>query len=172
MTVQDDDDAEFEGPSKSQRKRDADALQDLGVALLDLPPAELEALPLPEKLRDAIELLRRITSRGAQLRQRQYIGKLMRKVDVEPLRAAIEQQRVAKASRSRDFHRLEALRDRLLTEGEPALVTFLAAHPEADATRLRRLLAEAAKEKAAGRTPSAARELFRILREITGGSAG
>jgi ribosome-associated protein len=172
MTVPEDEQSEFDGPSKSQRKRDADALQALGVALLDLPPADLEALPLPEKLRDALELLRRITSRGAQVRQKQYIGKLMRKIDIEPIGAAIERQRIAQANQSRDFHRLEAWRDRLLAEGEPALAALLSTHPHADASRIRRLLGEAARERAAEKNPAAARELFRYLREITAADAG
>lgn len=172
MAAPEDEDTEFDGPSKSQRKRDADALQELGVALLDLPLADLDALPLPERLRDALELLRRIPSRGAQLRQKQYIGKLMRKIDIAPISAAIERQRAAQANQSRDFHRLEAWRDRLLREGEPALAALLSTHPHADANRLRRLLNEAARERAAEKTPAAARELFRYLREITAADAG
>jgi ribosome-associated protein len=172
MTAPEDEESEFDGPSKSQRKRDADALQALGVALLDLPLADFEALPLPEKLRDALELLRRITSRGAQVRQQQYIGKLMRKIDIDPISAAIDKQRLAQNNQSRDFHRLEAWRDRLLTEGEPALAALLSTHPHADANRIRRLLNDAARERAAAKTPAASRELFRYLREITAASAG
>ncbi|TLY63115.1 MAG: 5-(carboxyamino)imidazole ribonucleotide mutase [Gammaproteobacteria bacterium] len=78
-----------EPPSKSARKRAAHAAQDLGEALTALRDAELEALELPEALLDAIRAARRITSRAAAVRQRQYIGRLMREVDLESIRAAL-----------------------------------------------------------------------------------
>ena len=79
-----------ERPSKSQRKRDMTALQDLGESLLRLTPAELARVRLPEALREAIGATARIGSHEARRRHLQYIGKLMRQVDPEPLRAAIE----------------------------------------------------------------------------------
>ena len=81
----DDDDGGAERPSKSARKRAAHAAQDLGVALLRLPEAELVALALPEALLEAIRAARRINSRAAGARQRQYIGKLMRELDLKRL---------------------------------------------------------------------------------------
>src|ERR1700692_372782 len=76
-------------PSKSARKRAAHAAQDLGEALVRLRDAELDALQWPEALSEAIRTARGITSRAAAARQRQYIGKLMRGVDMEPIRAAL-----------------------------------------------------------------------------------
>ena len=76
-------------PSKSQRKKEVHALQDLGVELVALSDERLAALELPERLRDAVMEARRITAREARRRQLQYIGKLMRKVDAEPIRAAL-----------------------------------------------------------------------------------
>ncbi len=76
-------------PSKSARKREAHALQKLGEELIAMRPADLDRLPLPENLKDAIDEARRLTSRAALARQRQYVGKLMREVDVEPVRAAL-----------------------------------------------------------------------------------
>ena len=78
-----------ERPSKSARKRAAHAAQDLGETLIRLRDTELDALSLPERLTDAIREARRITSRGGGARQRQYIGKLMRDIDLEPIRAAL-----------------------------------------------------------------------------------
>ena len=82
-----------ERPSKSERKRRSDDLQSLGEALIDLPDSELDALPLPEALRDAVLLARKITKHGGLYRQKQYIGKLMRKIDAEPIRAALDARR-------------------------------------------------------------------------------
>src|SRR5260370_712899 len=66
--------------SKSARKREAAALQELGVKLSALPDQEIKALDLPENLFVALRDLRRLPSHGAQVRQRHYIGKLMRNI--------------------------------------------------------------------------------------------
>ncbi len=165
MAARDEEPELNEPPSKSQRKRDAEDLKDLGDELVALPAADLEALPLAEKLRDAIDLARRITAHGAAARQRQLIGKILRKVDVEEIRAALAARALARKLEAREFHRIEVWRDRLLAEGEPALAALLAAEPALDAKRLRALLAQARAEAAAGRPPAAARELFRWLRD-------
>jgi len=153
-----------EGPSRSQRKRDAAELTRLGAELVALPPAELDALPLPERLRDAIELARRITAHGGAARQRQYIGKLLRQTDTEPLRAALARRATERRLAAREFHRIEAWRDRLLAEGAPALDALLAAAPSLDRARIARLLDAARREAAGNGPPHAARELMRCLR--------
>lgn len=81
-----------ERPSRSARKRAAEALQRLGVQLIGLRDAELDALALPEPLRTAIREAKRLNNRAALARQRQYIGKLMRDVDPEPLEKALAQR--------------------------------------------------------------------------------
>ena len=68
-------------PSKSRRKRDATALQDLGEQLVKLTPAQLNRMPLPGELLAAVRLTQTITQRGGRKRQLQYIGKLMRQLD-------------------------------------------------------------------------------------------
>jgi ribosome-associated protein len=87
-------------PSKSSRKREAHALQKLGEELVQMRAQDLARLPLPESLRDAIDEARRLTSRGAQARQRQFIGKLMRDIDIEPIvtaMAALTEERNTRA---------------------------------------------------------------------------
>lgn len=161
----------FDGPSRSQRKRDAAELKDLGDELVALPPAELDALPLDEKLRDAIDLAKRITAHGGAARQRQLIGKLLRKRDVEALRAVIEARALERRMAARDFHRLEAWRDRLLAEGTPALEALAAIAPALDRPEFAALIDTARREAAAGRPPAAARTLFRRLRDLLAPSA-
>jgi ribosome-associated protein len=167
MQHEDDNDGLPEGPSKSQLKRDMQALQELGAELVQLPEQQLASLDLPEKLRDAVGLARRITSHGALKRQRQYIGKLMRDVDPAPLRAALEQFRSTdKLSKAR-FQETERWRDRLIAEGDTALAEFLERRPQADRQHLRRLVREAAQEAAQGRPPRSARELFRYIQSLS-----
>jgi len=158
-------------PSKSARKRESQALQDLGEILIALPDALLAELPLPDALRAAVLEARRITSRGAQLRQRQYIGKLMRKLDAQPIREALRQHEERQRADARRFQRVEQWRDRLVREGEPALRELMAVvdnDAEADSTELTRLVTEARNEAAAGGTPRAARILFQRLRALLG----
>ena len=162
---EDPDEDGFDGPSRSQRKRDAATLKELGDELVALPLAELDALPLDEKLRDAIDLAKRITAHGGAARQRQLIGKLLRKRDVEALRAVIAERALERRMVARDFHRIEAWRDRLIQEGAPALAALIALAPALDAREITALIDAARHEATAGRPPAAARALFRRLRD-------
>ena len=166
MHDEDDSDELPEGPSKSQLKRDSFALQDLGVELVKLPAEHLARFELPEKLLDAIELARRINSHGAQKRQRQYIGGLLRDLDPAPIRALLEELRGADRVSKARFQENERWRARLIAEGDAALSEFLERHPEADRQHLRRLVRDAAQEAAAGKPPRHARELFRYLQSL------
>lgn len=154
------------GPSKSARKRDAHALQDLGEELIAAPDELLDRLGLPERLADAIREARRITSRGAMVRQRQFIGKLMRGIDPDPVRAALAARGAVDRAAAARFQRIEQWRDRLLAEGDTALTALLAEHPSAPRALLAALAAKAIDERARGRPPAAARELFRALRDL------
>jgi ribosome-associated protein len=155
-----------ERPSKSARKRHSDDLQSLGEALIDLPQSELDALPLPDQLRDAVMLARRITAHGGLYRQKQYIGKLMRKIDAEPIRAALAAKHERERLASMRFHRVEQWRERLIKEGSTAIAAFLAeTNAKADASVLQKLVDEANREQQAGSAPRASRELFRTLRD-------
>lgn len=81
--------ASEERPSKSELKRQMHALQALGEQLVELKRDQLARMELPEELRDAVEFAHRITSRGARRRHMQYLGKLMRQVDADAVRAAL-----------------------------------------------------------------------------------
>jgi ribosome-associated protein len=167
----DDLEPDAERPSKGARKREAHDLQALGEELIDLPDEVLEELQLPENLRDAVLAARRFSSHGAQLRQRQYIGKLMRKIDAESIRAAVQVRRQQQDAAARQFKRIEQWRERLLREPETALADLLAEHPQADAARLRVLIANATEEARQGSAPRAARELFHSLRDLLAAAA-
>jgi ribosome-associated protein len=157
---------ELEPPSKSELKRRSRDLQDLGDELVQLPAAELDAFDLPDDLRDAIEAARLITSHGARLRQRLFIGKLLRRIDTTGLVAALDRRGAVERARILAEHEIEAWRDRLLA-GEPgSWEAFASAHPDADLGELRALANQARAERGSGRPPSAARKLFRRLRAV------
>jgi ribosome-associated protein len=159
-------DDDYERPSKSERKRQSDDLQALGEALIDLPQAELDALPLPETLREAVMLARRITAHGGLYRQKQYIGKLMRKIDAEPIRVALDAKRDRERAEALRFRRIEQWRDRLLREGPSAIDVLCQEAPgPIDKQSLGEVLEQARSERARKSPPHASRELFRLLRD-------
>jgi ribosome-associated protein len=166
---QKDDQAESwaQSASKSARKREAASLQELGVQLSALPDREIDELDLPDTLCTALRDLRRLPTHGAQVRQRQYIGKLMRSIDAEPLLAKLKERKQRHDVEIRHFQKIEGWRDRLLTEPD-AVNDLLEEHPNADRFELIGLLEKAAKERAEQRSPSAARELFAFLRRLLG----
>jgi ribosome-associated protein len=154
--------------SKSARKREAASLQELGVKLSALPDQEIKALELPDNLFVALRDLRRLPSHGAQVRQRQYIGKLMRDIDPEPVLAKLAERKQRHDLEIRHFQQIERWRDRLLSEPDTGLEELLREYPRADRTTLVRLLEKAEKERLEQRSPVGARELFAFLRELLG----
>lgn len=158
-------------PSKSELKRQMHDLQELGAAIVTLNKERIKALGLPEKLIEALKHWQDITAHGAKRRQLQYIGKLMRSVDPEPIRRSLEEQHKGSAEQTLQLHRLETLREQLLAEdenGKNALTQWLDEHPQADAQKLRSFIRAARKDASAtpeqrnGRT---FRELFKYLKE-------
>lgn len=161
-------DTDPEQKSKSQLKRDMTALQELGEALVKLPASQLNTVPMPENLLNAVMAARTITERGAHKRQLQYIGKVMRKIDATPIQAALDALHNHGQHAAVHFHRLERWRDQLLSEGDTAVSAFLSEYPAADSQHLRQLIRNTERESKAGKPPSSARTLFRYLREIIG----
>jgi ribosome-associated protein len=165
---EDEESQEFGGrPSKSARKREAAAAQDLGKKLIELKESDLAALNLPEKLLDAILLAKRITARGGLARQRQYIGKLMRDVDPAPIEAALNAGSRGATLDAEKHKRLEAWRARLLTEGPAALDELVKWCPTADRKSVQALIQKATGARVdSGSRNAASRELFRTLRTL------
>ncbi|HPI59594.1 ribosome biogenesis factor YjgA, partial [Zoogloea sp.] len=128
-------DEEYTGPSKSALKRESTALQDLGRELAELGKERLAKVPIDEDLRDAVKDYQRFTSHEARRRQLQFIGKLMRNVDPEPIRAALDAFKGVSATETAKMHRLEGLRTRLL-EDEKTLHDIAETYPGADLQQL------------------------------------
>jgi ribosome-associated protein len=157
-----------ETQSRTERKHASEHLQDLGVALETLRADLFDALPLPDRLREAIVEVRRLTHFGALRRQRQFIGKLMRGLDEAELAAvtaALETQHAQAAAEARRFQVIEQWRDRLIAD-DAALTAWLDAHPQTDAARLRTLLRQARKDNEAHPPDGPARRQGRAYREI------
>lgn len=159
------DDTEAIEPSKTQRKKDMHALQAIGEKLVELDPKKLTELNLPEILVDAIALARPMQKHGARRRQLQYIGRLMREIDALPIQQKLDSWQQTSKHQTARLHQLERWRDRLLNDNQ-ALTEFAQQYPQADLQRLRLLIRNAHKEKAAEKPPKNFRLLFQELQAL------
>jgi ribosome-associated protein len=166
-----DDELVWQGPSKSQKKRESTALQDLGAELVALSPERLKKIEMPERLLEALRDAQRFTKHEAKRRQMQYVGKIMRDVDTAPLQAALDEINGVSAAATARQHRLERLRTRLL-EDDTVFSEIAQDFPGADIQHLRQLKRNALKEAELKKPPRAFRELFRRLRELDDGKVG
>ncbi|NLJ91920.1 MAG: ribosome-associated protein [Aeromonadales bacterium] len=156
---------EIEWVSKSEMKRESQALQKLGESLVKLTPHELDKIPLDNDLLEAIELAHRLQGKREGLRRHmQYVGKLMRTRDVTEIQKALAGFDHKNAEVNAQFHKLELWRDRLIKEGDKGVNALLAEHRDLDRQKLRQLARTGRKELAAGIPPKAYRELFQYLK--------
>ena len=167
MNHQDNNDApEYDGPSKSQLKRDMQALQNLGKRMLDLNTDQLDTLPISGTLRAAIEESRRIRQNEARRRHLQYIGKVIRQEDdPEGLSRQIDAFYSGSEEHTRRHHLAERWRDRMIDEGDIAVGEFLQYCTSADTQHLRNLARNAKRDAQKEKTTGHPRKLFRYLRE-------
>ena len=164
-----DPDEVYDGPSKSQKKREVEALQDIGDLLVKLPAGQFKRIELPDNLRIAVADCRKITQNGALRRQKQYIGKLMRGIDPAPIQAQLDVFNGVSDAENAKLHQAEKWRDKLIADNE-SLTLFLNKYPTVDATPLRQLIRNARDEAARSKPPKAFREIFRVIREVMNAS--
>ena len=153
-------------PSKSQVKRDCDALQKLGEDLISLKSSDLDDIELPEELENAIRDAHRLKSRSGLKRQRQYIGKVMRTVDQEAVTVQLNKIKHKHDTNTAAFKKVEHWRDRLLNNDHDALTEVINIYPEIDRQHINQLVRQAALEKKREKPPTAARKLFKYLQEV------
>ena len=160
--IEDDD----EPISKTKLKAEADALQVLGVRLVELTKDKLAKLDLPEILFDAIYEAKRLTANGAIRRQKQYIGSLMRDIDTAHIVDQMHRWEGKHTAENAHFHMLERWRDRMI-ESPDVVAEWMKLHPHTDSQQLRTLIRNVQREMAANKPPKSTRELFKLIREIT-----
>lgn len=156
---------ENEEKSKSQVKRELLALQDLGKTLIDLSLKQLEKIEMDDKVRQQV-LAAKTMQRGALKRQIQYLGKLLRFVDISSIQKGLAIAQNLSMEHNAHFHRLERTRDALIADDEAAFTQLLNDYPHADRQHIRQLIRNAQKEKEQNKPPAAARALFKYLREL------
>jgi len=148
--------------SKTRRKRESHDLQKLGAALVGLSSDRLERMGLPEKLLDAVKACQGITKHEARRRQMQYIGKIMRDVDPEPIAQQLNEFTSPSRHQTALFHVAEKWRDDLLADPQ-AILRFERDFPHADHHKMRALIEATRAERLAKRAPKHFRELFHAV---------
>ena len=143
--VQADDDDGTGRPSRSAQKRESHALQNLGEQLLELPVSHLADLTMSDRLREAIVDCKKMKLGEGRRRQMQFIGRLMRDVDPEPLREAVAAFQLGHARNALSLHQAEQWRDRLIANDD-ALTQWLQLDAGADVQHLRALIRQARKD--------------------------
>lgn len=159
-------DSRPEKPSKSARKRELAALQELAEHMAALSDSELQRLGVDESLRLEIEKVRSIRPSGARNRQVKHCVKYMDSQDLTAVRSYLVNQHSQRIAANRLLHEIERWRDRLIEEGDAALELLLENQKIPDRQHLRRLSRDAAREKDSGKPAGAARKLFRYLRDV------
>ena len=165
----DDDSGDYDGPSRSELRRDALAVRELAERLVEQPPARLQQLPLAEDLLAIALSAQRITAQIAHKRQVGFLAKKLRREDDDTLialRAALEHDKADSRREAAALHRVEAVREQLIAGGDAELGDLVAAYPHADRQRLRQLVRNAREEKLRNKPPHSYRELFRELRDL------
>ena len=168
MRGKDPETGEFLSPSRSEQRRAALDVLELGAKLSELTDAQLARLPIPESLMPHILETRRITSHIAHKRQLQFLAKQMRREDEETLdliRDALDEKGEAARKEVAQMHRVEDWREKLLDGGDDALAAFIDEFPSADRQHLRQLVRNAGEEKKRNKPPRAFREIFQVVRD-------
>jgi len=151
--------------TRTQQTRAAAAVNRLGLELTRLSTGELDRLELPERLREEVDVSRRlkVRSRG---RQNRLIGQLLRAEDHESIRARMEALEREEGAGVEHEKRTETWRDRILEEGSPAVEALMEAYPEADRQRLRLLARTASRGPESKKSKRARLELLRAIRAL------
>lgn len=152
-------------PSKTKQKQAMHELRDLGAELVELSAGQLKRINLPENIYEAVRDCQKITAHGARRRQIQYLGKLMRTTDEEPIRAGLALIRGESSAETARLHRLERFRARFI-EDEAFLAEIAAVWPQIDLQHMRQLRRNTLKEQEAGKPPKSFRAIFQVLQEL------
>jgi|TARA_B110000503_G_scaffold62969_1_gene99593 ribosome-associated protein len=158
---------EFDGPSKSQLKRDSHALQAMGKELVEMPEGKLQKFNLPDSLKEAIYEARKLKNREAKRRHLQYIGKLMRISDIDEIQITLDKMDHQSLTYRQHFKQLEVWRERIITQGSKGIEAFLKDYPCAERQQLRNLQRQANREIELKKPPIASRKIFEYIRSVS-----
>jgi len=155
----------MEYKSKTKKKKEAEALQELGEELVKLTAAQSRDLALPAEISAAVTFAKTL-KRGALRRQLQYIGTLMRQYDTAPIQEALQNIQEGNYKKAAAFKEIEKWRDELIAGNDTLMEEILRGHPASDRQQLTQLVRNVMKERENNKPPRAFRDLFRYLKKI------
>ncbi|SDK83423.1 ribosome-associated protein [Maridesulfovibrio ferrireducens] len=161
-----DDEEEYSGPSRSQKKRDMTKLQKLAEQLMKVGTEAIKKSELPKYFIDEVLTAKAITAHEAKRRQTQYLGKLMREIETQPVIDFLNDLEFGNSEKNMRFHQLEKWREKLLEGDQTTLDEIMELHPHAERQRIAQLARNAKKEIEAGKPPKSSKALFKALREV------
>lgn len=151
--------------SRTQIKKEMEALQAVGKKLTELKPSQRKEVPMSDELRNAIHLYcNNITQREARRRQMQYIGKLMRSEDIDAIQAVIDRFDTSSQAYAQALHQCEVWREKLMNGGKEAITDFVSKHPDVDIQLLRQLTRNAIKDAQQNKNTGASKKLFQLIK--------
>ncbi|VAW77810.1 hypothetical protein MNBD_GAMMA12-1079 [hydrothermal vent metagenome] len=157
-------------PSKTQLKKEADKLHDLGASLVKLPMSVLENFSLSDNLMSGIKLAKSIKQNRAIKRQMQYIAKVLRQQDTTQLQKEFQNYHLKINQNNDTFHAYEQWRDRFLNDDKTVFKEFLAAYSDVNRQQLHQLQRNAITENNLEKPPKYTRLLFKFIKDSIEGS--
>ncbi|WP_372880126.1 ribosome biogenesis factor YjgA [Psychromonas sp.] len=153
--------------SKSQIKREAEALKLIGRELVELNKKQLAQIPGSESLFHAISVAHKISGKHEALRRQiQYIGKVLRTEDTEAIQSTLDKLNNKHQQLTHATQNLELLRDQLIELGNSKIEELLLEYPQLDRQKLRHFVRQANKEKKLEKPAKAAKDLFIYLKPV------
>jgi ribosome-associated protein len=151
--------------SKTELKKDSKKIQQFGRKISELTINNIEAFKFPINIYEATIGLKNLKSNSAKKRQVQYLGKLLREIDLTDAFITMKQLKVSSQKEIQRNHIIENWRDKLLSNNE-SITEFVDEYPEIDRQSLRQTISNAQKEKKDNKPPKYTRQLFKLIKDI------
>lgn len=154
--------------SRTEVKKAAEAVTDLGEELTQMTVSQIKKLQLPIEVQDAILMLKGMDKGPAMKRQKLFLGRMLRHDEdvLIEIKTKLDEAEVKAKAQNAHFHRLEIWRERLLAGGDDALNEFMEQYTNADRSQIRTWIRNAQKEAAENKPPKSARALFQYLKGL------
>ncbi|MDC0127000.1 DUF615 domain-containing protein [Methylophilaceae bacterium] len=151
--------------SKTELKKESKKIQQFGRKISELTISNIEAFKFPINIFEATIELKNLKSNSAKKRQVQYLGKLLREIDLTDAFLIMKQLKVTSQKEIQSNHIIEGWRDKLLSNNN-SITEFVEKYPQIDRQSLRQTISNAQKEKEGNKPPKYLRQLFKLIKDI------
>ena len=151
--------------SKTELKKDSKKIQQFGRKISELTVTNIEAFKFPINIYEATMDLKNLKSNSAKKRQVQYLGKLLREIDLTDAFIVMKQLKVSSQKEIQRNNIIESWRDKLLNNAK-SITEFVDEYPKIDRQSLRQTISNAQKEKKDNKPPKHSKQLFKLIKDI------